>query len=58
MQHDHQEILCSFDPNASVSKRVRYLKPIQISEQNHTFQIGKDNEELQRKMNEEVEKHI
>jgi hypothetical protein len=35
-----------------------YLNPIKISKENHTFRIGKYNEELHGKMNEEVEKHI
>jgi hypothetical protein len=35
-----------------------YLNPIQISKENHTFRIGKDNEELHGNTNEEVENHI
>jgi hypothetical protein len=55
MQHDQQEILYDTNPNASVGKRVGYLNPIHICEQNHTFRIGKDNKELQENTNEEVE---
>jgi hypothetical protein len=58
MQHDHQKTLYGPNPDASAGKRVRYLNPLQISKQNHTFIIRKDNKELQGKMNEEVVKHI
>ena len=47
MQHDQQEILYGTNPNASASKRVGYLNPIKICEDNHTFRIGKHNEALQ-----------
>jgi hypothetical protein len=50
--------LYSTNPNASAGKRVGYVNQIQISEQKHTFIIGKDNEELKGKTDEEVEKHI
>jgi hypothetical protein len=46
MQHGQQEIIYSPNLDASASERVGYLNPIQISEKNHTFIIGKDNEEL------------
>jgi hypothetical protein len=58
MQHDQREILYGTNPDASAGKRVGYLNPIQISEQNHTFITGKDNEELKEKTDKEVEKHI
>ena len=58
MQHDQQEILYGTNPNASASKRVGYLNPILISEERHTFRIGKDNDELRGKTDEEVEKRI
>jgi hypothetical protein len=58
MQHDQQEILYGTNLDTSAAKRVGYLNPIQISEQNHTSIIGKDNEELKGKSDEEVEKHI
>ncbi len=58
MQHDQQEILYGTKPNASASKRVGYLNPILISEESHTFRIGKDNEELKGKTDEEVEHRI
>jgi hypothetical protein len=58
MQHDQKEIFYSTKPNASVGKRVGYLNPIQISEESHTFRIGKDNEELKGKTDEEVEERI
>jgi hypothetical protein len=58
MQHDQQEILYGTKPGASAGKRIGYLNPILISEENHTFRIGKDNEELKGKTNEEVEERI
>jgi hypothetical protein len=58
MQHDQQEILYSTNPNASASKRVGYLNPIKICEDNHTFRIGKGNEALQGLTDEEIEVRI
>jgi hypothetical protein len=58
MQHDQQEILYSTKPSASAGKRIGYLNPILISEESHTFRIGKDNKELMGKMDEEVEDRI
>jgi hypothetical protein len=58
MQHDQKEIFYSTKPNTSVGKRVGYFNPIQISEESHTFRIGKDNEELKGKTDEEVEERI
>jgi hypothetical protein len=58
MQHDQQEILYGTNPNASASKRVGYLNPIKICEDNHTFRIGKDNEALQGLTDEEIEVRI
>jgi hypothetical protein len=55
MQHDEQEILYGTKPGASVGKRIGYLNPILISEESHTFRIGKNNEELKGKTDEEVE---
>jgi hypothetical protein len=49
MQHDQQEILYGTNPGASAGKRIGYLNPILISEESHTFRIGKDNEELKEK---------
>ena len=56
MQHDQKEILYGTD--VSASKRVGYLNPILISEEGHTFRIGKDNDEIRGKTDEEVEKRI
>jgi hypothetical protein len=58
MQHDQQEILYDTNPNASAAKRAGYLNPILISEENHTFKIGKYNEELKGKIDKEIEKLI
>jgi hypothetical protein len=58
MQHDQQEILYGTKPCASADKRIGYLNPIVISKESHTFRIGKDNEELNGKTNEEVEERI
>jgi hypothetical protein len=58
MQYDQQKILYSTNPNASAGKRVVYLNPMQICEENDTFKIEKHNEVLQGKMDEEVEKHM
>jgi hypothetical protein len=58
MQHDQQEILYGTNPNASASKRVGYLNPINICEDNHTFRIGKGNEALQGLTDEEIEVRI
>ena len=58
MQHDQQEILYGTNPNASASKRVRYLNPIKICEDSHTFRIEKDNEALQGLTDEEIEVRI
>jgi hypothetical protein len=58
MQHDQQEILYGTKPSASAGKRIGYLNPILISEESHTFRIGKDNEELKGKTDEEVEKCV
>jgi hypothetical protein len=58
MQHDQQEILYGTKPDANASKRIGYLNPIPICEESHTFRIGKDNEELKGKTNEEVEHRI
>uniref|UniRef100_A0A804UJ78 DUF8039 domain-containing protein n=1 Tax=Zea mays TaxID=4577 RepID=A0A804UJ78_MAIZE len=58
MQHDQQEILYGTNPNASASKRVGYLNPIKICEDNHTFRIGKGNEALQGLTDEEIEVRI
>jgi hypothetical protein len=38
--------------NTSAGKRIGYLNPILISEESHTFRIGKDNEELKGKTDE------
>jgi hypothetical protein len=58
MQHDQQEILYGTKPGASVGKRIGYLNPILIYEESHTFRIGKDNEDLKGKMDEEIEESI
>jgi hypothetical protein len=58
MQHDQQEILYGTNPNASASKRVGYLNPIKICEDNHSFRIGKGNEALQGLTDEEIEVRI
>jgi hypothetical protein len=58
MQHDQQEILYGAKPSASAGKRIGYLNPILIFEESHTFRVGKDNEELKGKMDEEVEERI
>jgi hypothetical protein len=58
MQHDQQEILYGTKPGASAGKRIGYLNPILISKESHTFRIGKDNEELKGKTDEEVEERI
>ena len=58
MQHDQQEILYGTNPNASASKRVGYLNPIKICEDNHNFRIGKGNEALQGLTDEEIEVRI
>jgi hypothetical protein len=58
MQHDQQEILYGTKPRASAGKRIGYLNPILISEESHTFRIGKDNEELKGKTDEEVEERL
>jgi hypothetical protein len=58
IQHDQQEILYDTKPGASTSKRIRYLNPILISKESHTFRISKDNEELKGKTDEEVEERI
>ena len=58
MQHDQQEILYGTKPNASASKRVGYLNPIKICEDNHNFRIGKDNKALQGLADEEIEVRI
>jgi hypothetical protein len=58
MQHDQQEILYGTKPDANASKRIGYLNPIPICEESHTFRIGKDNEELKGKTDEEVEHRI
>jgi hypothetical protein len=55
MQHDQQEILYGTKPDANAGKRIGYLNPILICEESHTFRIGKDNEVLKGKMDEEVE---
>ena len=58
MQHDQQEILYGTKPDANAGKRIGYLNPILICEESHTFRIGKDNEVLKGKTDEEVEKRI
>jgi hypothetical protein len=58
MQHDQQEILHGTKPGATAGKRIGYLNTILISVESHTFRIGKDNEELKGKMDEEVEHRI
>jgi hypothetical protein len=58
MQHDQQEILYGTKPDASAGKRIGYHNPILICEESHTFRIGKDNEELKGKTDEEVEEHL
>jgi hypothetical protein len=58
MQHDQQEILYGIKPDANAGKRIGYLNPILICKESHTFRIGKDNEELKGKTNEEVEHRI
>jgi hypothetical protein len=58
-QHDQQEILDGTKPaSVSADKRIGYLNPILIFEESHTFRIGKDNEGLKGKTDEEVEEHI
>jgi hypothetical protein len=58
MQHDQQEILYSTKPDANAGKRIGYLNLILICEESHTFRIGKDNEELKGKTDEDVEHRI
>jgi hypothetical protein len=58
MEHDQQDILHGTKPDASAGKRIGYLNLILICEGNNTFRIGKDNEELTWKTNEEVEHRI
>jgi hypothetical protein len=58
MQHDQHDILYGTKPGASAGKRIGNFNPILISEESHTFRIGKDNEELKRKTDEEVEEHL
>jgi hypothetical protein len=58
MQHDQQEILYGTKPGASADKRIRYLNPMLIYEESHTFRISKDNEELKGKMDGEDEERI
>jgi hypothetical protein len=58
MQHDQHEILYGTKPGASAGKRIGYLNPILICEESHTFKIGKDNEQLKGKTDEEVEERL
>jgi hypothetical protein len=57
-QHDQQEILYGTKADASAGRRIGYLNPILISEESHTFIIGKENEDLKGNMDEEVEERL
>jgi hypothetical protein len=46
MQYDQYEICYRLNLYSDADKRVGYLNPIKICEEQHTFRIGKDNEEL------------
>jgi hypothetical protein len=56
MQYDQQEMRYSPNPNSNASQRVRYLNPIKICEEQHTFRIRDDHEDLQSLQGEEREK--
>jgi hypothetical protein len=58
MQRDQHEILYGTKPGASAGKRIGHLNPILICEESHTFRIGKYNEELKVKTDEEVEERL
>jgi hypothetical protein len=58
MQRDQHEILYGTKPSASAGKRIGHLNPILICEESHTFRIGKYNEELKVKTDEEVEERL
>jgi hypothetical protein len=58
MQRDQHEILYGTKPGASAGKRIGHLNPILICKESHTFRIGKYNEELKVKTDEEVEERL
>jgi hypothetical protein len=47
MQYDQQEMRYGPNPNSNASQSVGYLNPMKICEEQHTFRIGDDHEDLQ-----------
>jgi hypothetical protein len=58
MQYDQHEIRYGLDPLSNVGKRVGYLNPMKICEDEHTFKIGPDNDELKGMTPKEAHQHI
>jgi len=47
MNFEQQEMRYGSDPDRSATKRVAYLSPINICEEQHTFRIGNNHDSLQ-----------
>jgi hypothetical protein len=58
MQYNQQEMRYGQNPNSNASQRVGYLNPMKTCEQQHTFIIGDDHEDLQGLQGEERENKI
>jgi hypothetical protein len=46
MQYEQQQMRYGPDPSTNANKRVAYMSPMRICEDEHTFRIGKDHDSL------------
>jgi len=46
MQYEQQQMRYGPDPSTNASKRVTYMSPMRICDDEHTFRIGKDHDSL------------